>query len=286
MLHHWLVPVLSALAWWAMLALLFCLWAGEGFPNYAAGSKPDQKVLYISDIGARKYQPIFIAGCVTQGILFVASMMLEVHLRQIGRLRRHFHWWSNWFSWLSLLFAIVGQTGITFVAVFDTLSHPETHVSMLVVYIVFIGISALLNVAAAAALDRSYLDKRHVKLSLWFKVIWFATEFVLAIAFVGTQSFWINVPAVLEWAVSIVYPFYQLIMAWDLWPAMGKAKGHYPKYNDAYPDLNIYIDPTSRRMGMRPSTSAKYCKEPNEKKSCYSLPLHDIPDHTRWNLPP
>lgn len=283
MLHHWLVPVLSALTWWSMLALLFGLWATEGFPNYAANSKPDQQVLYISDIGARKFQPIFIAGSVTQGVFFVASLMLEVHLRQIGRLRRHFHWWSTWCLWLSLLFAIVGQVGITFVAVFDTQSHPEAHVSMLVVYIVFIGISALLNVAAAAALERSYLNKRHVKLSLWFKVVWLVTEFVLAIAFVATQAFWINVPAILEWTVSIVYPLYQLIMAWDLWPAMGKSKGHYPKYNDTYPHLGSNSKPDTRRTDFYGPADVDIYQGTIEKESRISLPFHTIPDHVRWH---
>lgn len=226
--HLWWVPILSAVIWWSMLITLMSLWASEGFPKYYADSKPDQSILYISDIAAGKYKIIFIVGSASQGVLFVLSGASELFLRCTGRLRRHYHTWGLWCTNFSLLFAIVGQLGILFVAIFDTRRYPDTHMSMLVVYIVFIGVSALFNVGAYYGLGRTYMTHR-VHISLWMKIVWFFIECSLAIAFVASQSAYKNVPAILEWVVSFIYPFFQLIVAYDIWPAIGKKHGYYPK---------------------------------------------------------
>lgn len=242
--HHWWLPILAAATWWSMVVALLILWSRDGFVNYSAATKPRQTVMYISDVGATKYKPIFVGCSAAQGLLFTLSVASEFYLRRIGRLRRHCHWWANWALGLSLLFVLMGQLGILFVAIFDLNAYPSTHVSMLVVFIVFVGVSALLNVASFAALDMTYMNMNRVKIGLWLKVGWFLIEFVLAVLFVGSQLIFVNVPAVFEWAISFLYPFYMLIMAYDLWPAHGKTKGHYPKYNMEYPgqDLKLSAD--------------------------------------------
>lgn len=255
--HHWWLPILSAVIWWGMLIALLSCWAAEGHPHYAWMRHDDQYILYISDIAAGKLQPVFISCSAAQGVLFILSLAAEMYLRNNGRLRPNHRKYGQVCLGCAIGFAVVGQLGILFVSIFNTREFHDAHISLLVIFIVFVGISALFSVAEYAALDRDYTHKRHMIVGLWLKVGWFIVEFIIAVAFVSSQHSHVNTPAVLEWTVSFVYPFYQLIMAWDLWPAYNKKKGHYPRYNEMYP-----ADPESMMAGGAPIVSSMQMSEP------------------------
>ncbi|GMM53189.1 Sfk1 protein [Starmerella bacillaris] len=235
MTHFWLVPVFSGIIWWCMLIVMLSLWSNEGFQTYTWMEKSEQKILYLSDIAAEGHGAIFIGCAASQGALFVLSLVTETYLRNVGWLRPNHRTYGQVCSGLAIFFAVVGQLGILFVSIFNTREYHHAHISLLVVFIVFVGISAICSCAEYMALDKDYVHKRHMIWGFWLKVVWFVIELVMVIVFGSTQKNHVNVPAVFEWIICFLYPFYHLILAWDLWPAIGKRKGHYPKYNDGYP---------------------------------------------------
>lgn len=232
--HHWWLPILSGVIWWAMLISLLSIWGNEGNPNYSWMNKPQQKILYISDIAGNswKAQSVFIGCAATQGAFFVLSLASERWLRHLGRLRPNHRTAGKVLSGFSIGWAVIGELGILFVSIFNTRKYHEQHAHLLVVFIVFLGLSALSSVAEYFYLDIDHQHKRHIIVSLSAKICWFLIELVIAIAFVCTIHTNINASAVLEWMISFVYPFYSLVLAYDLWPAYNKKKGHYPKYNE------------------------------------------------------
>lgn len=236
--HFWLVPVCSGIIWWCMLISMLALWSNDGFPSYTWMNHPEQKILYLSDIAAESgfHQSIFIGCSAAQGALFVLALTTETYLRNVGWLRPNHRTWGQICSGVAIGFALVGQLGILFVAIFNTREYHHAHISLLVVFIVFVGISAVCSCVEYYALDRGYVHKRHMIWGFWLKVVWFIVELVMVIVFGSTQHNHVNVPAVFEWIICFLYPFYHLILAWDLWPAINKSKGHYPKYNDPYPN--------------------------------------------------
>lgn len=234
--HHWLLPVLAAIFWWGMLIALLACWGAQGEPVYEWMQPTDQTILYISDIAATNLQPIFISCSGMQGLLFVLAIAAEMYLRDNGRLRAGSVNRSRARGALiaALSFAIIGELGILFVSIFNIRHFDDAHDGLLVIFIVFVGISSLSSIAQMIILGKDYPRKRHVMVSLYARTIWFIIELGLAIAFAACHKTHRNAASVCEWLISFIYPFYMFIMSWDLWPAHDKIKGHYP-YNGDYP---------------------------------------------------
>lgn len=195
-----------------------------------------QKFLYISHISATNLQPIFISGAGAQGLLLVLAMGAEMWLRDNGRLRTGVANRNKARIALivALSCAIIGEFGIFFVAVFNVRSFHGAHDGLLIIFIVFVGLSSLVTIMQMIILGKDYPRKRHVMVSLYARTVWFITELALALGFAMCRHRHPNASSVCEWLVSFLYPFYMFIMSWDLWPAHDKSKGHYP-HNGDYP---------------------------------------------------
>lgn len=225
--HYWVLPILSALIWWGMLTFFFTIWAHRGFPIMYW--MRDQTIMYISDIAAYELQPVFIVCASTQGILFVLALAAELYLRYDGRLREGTSMlrWVRYCSYIALTAAVIGQLCVLMVSIYNTNDYAHIHIVMLVLFVVFIAISAFFSAIGLGLQIVDYPGKRHVVVSLVLRVLWFFTEITLAIAFGATAIPHRNASAVLEWTLAIVYPVYQLAIAWDLYPSNDKYTGHY-----------------------------------------------------------
>jgi len=248
----WQLPLLSAIIWWGMLIALLACWSAQGKPVYdwmyeVDDGQVDQTFLYISDIAAKNdranLQPIFIACSAAQGLLFVMSLCAELYLRSVERLQQGI---ANPRGvkialGVAVFMALCGELGILFVSIFNTREFHDAHISLLIVFIVCVGVSSLSSIAEYSILGKDYPGKRHVFVSLICRVIWFCIELALAIAFATLRFDHKDQSSGCEWAVSFVYPFYQLIMVWDLWPAHNKTRGHYGD-NSKYPVEETFYD--------------------------------------------
>lgn len=214
----WIVPLFACVVWWGMLIALLAAWAAQGKPIYSF-MDPDDKVAYISDVGATNLQPVFIACAATQGGLFMFALVFERWMRHKGRLLRNHRQAEKWLSVGAIIFGIFGQIGIILVSIYDTVNHHSVHVGCLVLFIVGIGISAILNSAEFTLLDQNYPDVRRLRTSYILRWIWVAIAIVLAVVFVSCNNRdKPNVAAGFEWALSFFYGFYLLILAFDLIP--------------------------------------------------------------------
>lgn len=233
-IHHWWLAVLSAIVWWGMLIALLAVWGAQGYPVYPWITDRRKTILYISDIAATNVQAVFISCSAVQGLLFVLALASERLLRHNGRLMPNHRRREKWSSICAIVCAFVGQLGILFVSIFNTRYFSDTHSDFLIVFIVFVGVSSLFSIYEYFYLDRHYKDYLAITFSLWYKVAWFIIELAMAVGFAGTRSRHVNASAGLEWAVAFFYPFYTLIIAYDLWPAHKTEKGE--KLNPSYPD--------------------------------------------------
>lgn len=94
----------------------------------------NQHIAYISDVGAEKLKPLFIAGAAVTVVCLDISMIAERWLRHKGRLAPNTSWWQKGFSIISIIAAIVGAAGIILLSIFDTLRHPHLHDDFLAVF--------------------------------------------------------------------------------------------------------------------------------------------------------
>lgn len=258
--HYWLLPVISALIWWGMLAFFFGIWAYRGFPIMYWMT--DQTIMYISDIAAYQLQPVFIVCSLTQGVLFVLSLAAELFLRYDGRLREGTRMlpWIRYCSHIALVSAVIGQLCVLMVSIYNTNDYAHIHIVMLVLFVVFIAISAGFSAIGLGLQTVDYPRKRHVIVSLSLRIFWFLTEIILAIAFGACAMPHRNTSAVLEWTLATVYPVYQLAIAWDLYPSNDKYSGHYLQHiwqDDPELELQTSVDGDSYRDSIETESLSK-----------------------------
>ncbi|AET38052.1 Sfk1p Ecym_2310 [Eremothecium cymbalariae DBVPG len=75
-----IVPWMALLPWYGMLIAMLVSWAVQGHPRYWFMSE-NANFVYISDIGATKLQPLFIAGSSWQGFWYCVSVACEYFQR-------------------------------------------------------------------------------------------------------------------------------------------------------------------------------------------------------------
>ena len=71
-----------------MLLAMLIVWELQGHHHYPSMS-PDQRIAYISDVGAQGLKPLFIAGCCVTTIFLDLSFASERWLRHTGRLAKN-----------------------------------------------------------------------------------------------------------------------------------------------------------------------------------------------------
>ena len=71
-----------------MLLVMLIVWELEGHLHYPSMSA-NQRIAYISDIGAQGLKPLFIAGCCVTTVFLDLSIASEHWLRHTGRLAKN-----------------------------------------------------------------------------------------------------------------------------------------------------------------------------------------------------
>ncbi|KAF2108952.1 Frag1/DRAM/Sfk1 family-domain-containing protein [Lophiotrema nucula] len=216
----WIVPVFSACVWLAMLIAMIVTWSVQGFPQYPS-MDPNQKIAYISDIGASGLKPLFIAMSIVTVVSFDLVFVFERWLRHTGRLAHNTSVWQKVYSICSIIAAIAGAAGLILLSIFDTRHHHNLHDAFLVLFIGGYIISAIFVCWEYQRLGIHFRQHSILRISFWIKLSFILLEVCLAIAFgvLGNQKKW-NAAAIMEWIIALVYFFYVLSYFVDFLPAL------------------------------------------------------------------
>jgi len=207
--------------WLATLLGLLIFWVVDEKRAHYASMGETQYIAYISDVGASRLKPLFVAGCVVTTVLLDASFAADRWLRHRGRLVPNATTTEKVLSGLTIFFALVGTAGLILLSVFDTLRHPKLHDIFLLFFIVGYVFSAIFICWEYQRLGTRYREHRVLRISFWIKLLFVVVEILLAIGFVActfTQNY--NPGAVLEWIIAFIFCFYVFSFYVDLYPAV------------------------------------------------------------------
>lgn len=236
--HYYIIPLIAAAVWWGMLIAMLVCWLAQGHPMYPFMGSGDQKLVYISDIGATNLQPLFIACAGFQAIFFVGTFLAEFILRKQRKLQPYVSSKQAIWQWVSIVSSVIGQIGIICVAVFNLVHHHNTHYLMVVVFIVFCAIAIVADIINTFIFGNfpQRLSPDHEKVifgshkwanlymvSFFLKCFWLVTALVFVIlfaAFMGENLEYYS--AVFEWLISFWYGFILIMWLIDLYPSAVK----------------------------------------------------------------
>jgi len=203
-------------------------WLVEHSPHYVSMSS-DQKIAYISDVGADILKPLFIVGSCVTAVTFLLTLTAERWLRYSGRIVPNETWHQVLLSAIALLGAIAGSAGLILLSIFDTKRHPTLHDKFLALFAAGILVSAIGTVLEFWRLGMHNRGTRALRISFWMKLAFFVVELGLAIAFGVTmqssQGKLQNVAAILEWVLAIMFTPYLISFVFDLLPATRTDRG-------------------------------------------------------------
>jgi hypothetical protein len=169
---------------------------------------------------------VFISCACVEALFFVLTLISERYLRHAGRLLPNWRQRERVMAVFAIGFGTIGQLAIIMVSVFNTNVFPAVHVSMLILFLVAIALSAIFTFTEFTLLDRSYSGVKRLRISYSLKALWFIVSLGLVIGFgVCARSKKRNVAAALEWALAFTYGFYLLTLLYDLAPAASTRKG-------------------------------------------------------------
>ncbi|KAL7928616.1 Frag1/DRAM/Sfk1 family domain-containing protein [Trichoderma chlorosporum] len=218
---YWILPVISSLVWLGMLLGLLIYWTVDTHSFHYPWMGDDNTIAFISDVGASKLKPLFIAGSTVTTVFLDLSFGAERLLRHNGRLVPNTTLKEKILSMLSIVFAIVGTAGLILLSIFDTHHHHKLHDIFLFLFIAGYIISAIFICWEYQQLGLYNREHRILRISFWVKLAFVIVEFILAIVFVATN--WSNnknVAAVFEWIIAFIFTFYILSFIIDLLPAI------------------------------------------------------------------
>jgi Frag1/DRAM/Sfk1 family len=211
-----------------MLLAMFIRYFLSSQPHYPS-MEPNQRIAYISDVGAYSLKPLFITGCVITTIFLDLSFFAERYLRHTGRLARNTSRTQKVLSIISIVFAVAGSAGLILLAIFDTYRHPRMHDGFLLLFIAGFIFSAIFICAEYQRLGIHYRDHRILRISFWVKLSFILLEIAMAAAFIGTSFTGNrNVAAILEWIVALTFTGYVISFLLDLLPSV-RTKHHAPQ---------------------------------------------------------
>ncbi|KAL8792385.1 MAG: hypothetical protein Q9195_004998 [Heterodermia aff. obscurata] len=214
-----LLPLVSGAAWSiTLLALLIC-WLAEGRPRYPSQSNP--YVAYISNIGAFRLKPLFIAGAILTSTTLVATI-ITVHLafhqhrnRQPDLFSERRWWYTRIFSIMACIFALASCPVQICLPIFDNHRRPQTHQILLSLSLLGTGLTAFCTTTTFWAEmwpPPSKEENPHEirrRRSIIVSNALFITEVVLAVlffAFLFKSSY--RVAGILEWVMSFLFTGY------------------------------------------------------------------------------
>ena len=198
-------------------------WVGSGSPHYIS-MESTQNIAYISDVGATKLQPLFIAGSVVTTLFLDASFLADRWLRHKGTLVPNTSLAEKILSVIAILGSVVGTVGLICLSIFDTVRHTMLHDIFLALFIIGYVVSAIFLCAEYQRLGAKHRQHRILRLSFWVKLAFVLIEIALAVVFGVTNRSQRNVAAVTEWVIALIYTFWVLSFLIDLLPAVTKGR--------------------------------------------------------------
>jgi len=218
-ISYWILPLFAGCCWLGTLLGMLGDWVAAGSPHYPEMGA-DQRIAYISDIGAQHLKPLFIAGSATMVVVFDFAFISERWLRHKGRLTPVYSKREAALSWGAIIFAVVGAAGLILLSIFDTKRYPHVHDAMLGVFMGGYVISAIFICAEYQRLGIHFREHRILRISFWIKLAFILIEICAGVAFGATQYTGnYNVSAILEWIVALIYIFYVWSFIIDFLPA-------------------------------------------------------------------
>jgi len=222
---YWMLPLFSAVVWFAMVLALLLHWITSGRPYYRS-ENDGQTIIYISDVGAFEMKPLFIAMGTVSVVTFDLAFIAERWLRHRGRLVHNTSTTQKVLAILSIVFAIIGAAGLIMLTIFDTWHHPSLHNVFLSLFIGGYVISACFTCAEYQRLGKRFREFSILRVSFWMKLAFILVEVVLAIVFgvLNRLRRW-NDAAIVEWIIALVYTFWVISFVIDFLPAT-RTKNH------------------------------------------------------------
>jgi hypothetical protein len=138
-----MLPVFSACVWLGMLLGLLIYWTVDTHSFHYPWMGDDDQIAFISDIGASKLKPLFIAGSAVTTVFLDLSFAAERLLRHNGRLVPNTTVKEKVLSIVSIGFAIIGTAGLILLSIFDTHHHHRLHDVFLFLFIAGYILSAV-----------------------------------------------------------------------------------------------------------------------------------------------
>ncbi|ROT43125.1 hypothetical protein SODALDRAFT_31312 [Sodiomyces alkalinus F11] len=268
-LSYWVWPIISGIVWLITLLTLLLYWIVEENSRFYPSMSSGQTIAYISDVGAYRLKPLFIAGCAISAIFLNLSIFADRWLRSKGRLVPNASIGGKILTILSIIFSIVGGVGWILLAVFDTYNYTDLHRLFLALFIAGYLLSAIFICWQYQRLGSKNRGHRALYISFWVKLAFIVVELGLAIGFGMTMRSGVpNHAAILEWVIAVIFSFYIFSFAADLWPAV-RTKRHEMRFrksdvanpaipgsgSDSRPDSDFSMngfDMTEQGLGVRP----------------------------------
>ncbi|RDA86548.1 hypothetical protein CP532_1903 [Ophiocordyceps camponoti-leonardi (nom. inval.)] len=220
-ISYWMLPLFSSLVWLGMLLGMLLWWTIDDDSRHLPSMSVNANISFISDIGAFRLKPLFIAGSTVTAVTLNLAFVAERWLRHNGRLLPNASLTEKLLSALTIFFAVLGAIGLILLTIFDTWMHHEKHNAFLVI---FIGGYLASAVSTCWEYQRLGIKNRQhplLRISFWVKLAFFSTELVLVILFGSlSAAHQQDAAAVFEWIVAFIFTFYILSFVIDLWPAI------------------------------------------------------------------
>jgi len=211
-----------------MILAMFLTWYLDGKPRYPS-MEASQNIAYISDVGADRLKPLFIAMGSASVIIFDIGFLLERWLRHSGKLVHYKSTLQRFLAAGSIVFAIAGAAGFILLSCFDTRRHKTLHDCFLAVFIGGYVISAVFILVEYARLGTHNRAFQIIKVSWWMKLAFAVIEVGLAIAFgtLNRYKSW-NVAAIVEWVIALCFTLWLASFVVDFLPA-ARVHDHHDK---------------------------------------------------------
>ncbi|KAK7402946.1 hypothetical protein QQX98_011298 [Neonectria punicea] len=229
-ISYWVLPIISGLVWLGMLLGMLLSWIIDENGRHYSTMADTADIAYISNIGASRLRPLFIAGCVLTSVFLDASFVAERWLRHRGRLVPNTSVGEKVLAGLTIVFAIIGTVGLICLSIFQTGKHRRLHYTFLFLFIAGYMISAVFICWEYQRLGIKNRDHKMLRISFYVKLVFILVELALCIVFVVcSRTHNQNPAAVFEWIISFVFSFYVFSFVIDLYPAV-RTKSHDARY--------------------------------------------------------
>ncbi|ODV82991.1 hypothetical protein CANARDRAFT_19955 [[Candida] arabinofermentans NRRL YB-2248] len=220
-----LLPLLSASLWWAMLIAMLVCWIVQGRPLYQSDHYyMIHTIVYLSYVGATNLQPLFIVGTVMMGIFFVWTMMQEFYLRSNNKqfLLISFENRTRNLHIAIIIFSIISSCSIILVACLKDTKFDTAHLTFVGVFIISDLILVSLNISLYFIYNKYYKKSWFFRSAL-LKLIWLIIAIGLAIGYVvlmelsnGSNDKRWGYSGILEWSLCFWFGLLFFFFAFDL----------------------------------------------------------------------